>query len=280
MVVRKSIAILVVLTAVATRLPAQTFDTGDTTTEYNHKGTFYHNKFEGRKTASGEVFDQNLFTAAHWKIKLGTYVLVTNRNTGLQVIVKINDRCPKHGVLDMSRRAAHAIGIRGSQPVSLRILPPGYEVTCTRQDEKFDSVPSRFASGEYALSNSKNWQNHIASAPTKDIKENAATQAGKTTTATSTEKKQAPMPAKKTATTATQPEPRFNLLIGNARSHGNAFEMIERLPDPYKDKAVVDPSDDSTLTVILEVKLPEKKAMELTRALKHTFKDCHLAPAE
>ncbi len=90
----------------------QNYDVNDTVTEYLLKGTYYHNKFEGRKTACGEIFDQNLFTAAHWKIKMGTYVMVTNRNSGLQVIVKINDRCPKHGVLDMTHRAANAIGIR------------------------------------------------------------------------------------------------------------------------------------------------------------------------
>ena len=139
---------------------AQSYDVNDTVTEYPMKGTFYHNKFEGRKTASGEIFDQNLFTAAHWKIKKGTYVLVTNRNTGLQVIVKINDRCPRRGVLDMTRRAAHAIGIRGCQPVTVRILPEGYEKICEEQDAKFDSVPSRFATGKLALTGSSRKEQH------------------------------------------------------------------------------------------------------------------------
>ena len=122
---------------------AQNYSVSDTVTEYPNKGTFYHDKFEGRKTASGEVFDQNKFTAAHWRIKLGTYVLVTNRNTGLQVIVRVNDRCPKRGVFDMSRRAAHAIGIRGMQPVNIRILPEGYEERWAAQEELFDSVHTR-----------------------------------------------------------------------------------------------------------------------------------------
>lgn len=126
-----------------TSLVAQNYSTGDTVTEYPNKGTFYHDKFEGRKTASGEVFDQNAFTAAHWRIKLGTYIMVTNQNTGLQVIVKVNDRCPKHGVIDLSRRAATAIGIRGCQPVTVRLLPEGYEQRCMEQDSQFDSVHSR-----------------------------------------------------------------------------------------------------------------------------------------
>ena len=49
-------------------LHAQYYDWRDTVTEYPNKGTFYHDKFVGRKTASGEVFDQNKFTAAHWKL--------------------------------------------------------------------------------------------------------------------------------------------------------------------------------------------------------------------
>ena len=95
---------------------AQNYAVTDTVTEYHNKGTFYHDRFEGRKTANGEIFDQNKFTAAHWKIKLGTMVMVTNRNTGLQVIVRVNDRCPKRGVFDLSHRAATAIGIKGCQP--------------------------------------------------------------------------------------------------------------------------------------------------------------------
>lgn len=122
---------------------AQNYSTGDTVTEYPNKGTFYHDRFEGRKTASGEVFDQNAFTAAHWRIKMGTYILVTNRNTGLQVIVKVNDRCPRKGVIDMSHRAANAIGIRGCQPVTVRVLPSGYERQCLEQDSMFDSVYTR-----------------------------------------------------------------------------------------------------------------------------------------
>ncbi len=109
------------------------------------KGTIYHNRFEGRKTASGEVFNQNLFTAAHRHIKLGTLVMVTSKWSGKQVIVKINDRCPKSGVLDMTRRAANSIGIRGCQPVTVRILPDSYEPFWAAQDQWCDSVYSRLS---------------------------------------------------------------------------------------------------------------------------------------
>ena len=130
---------------------AQKFNPNDTVTEYKMHGTMYHNRFEGRKTANGEIFNQNLFTAAHNKFKFGTLLLVTNLNSGLTVIVKINDRCPKKNVLDMTSRAARGIGIKGSQYVKVRVLPPDYESEWASQDAKYDSVPSRFATGEYAL---------------------------------------------------------------------------------------------------------------------------------
>ena len=141
----KSRLLLALLALLALPLAAQNYDYRDTLTEYPNRGTWYNNRFEGHKTASGEVFDQNKFTAAHWRIKLGTYVLVTNANTGLQVIVRVNDRCPKRGVFDMSHRAANAIGIRGSQPVTIRCLGPGYEQRWAEQDALFDSVYSRYA---------------------------------------------------------------------------------------------------------------------------------------
>lgn len=119
----------------------QTFNLNDTVTEYTQHGTFYHDRFEGRKTACGEIFDQNLFTAAHKTIKMGTMLMVTSQR-GEQVIVRVNDRCPKRGVLDLTRRAAHSIGIRGSQLVSVRVIPDNdyYREKWKAQDLLFDSV--------------------------------------------------------------------------------------------------------------------------------------------
>ena len=129
---------------------AQKYSSDDTVTEYSMNGTMYHNLFEGRKTAHGDIFNHNLFTAAHRKFKFGTLLLVTNKNTGLSVIVKVNDRCPKKTVLDMTRRAAYGIGIKGCQPVTVRVLPPSYEEEWAAQDAKYDSVASRLATGKYA----------------------------------------------------------------------------------------------------------------------------------
>ena len=141
MVARRLILPLLLCLASVLPLSAQV-RFNDTITEHPMKGTIYHNRFEGHKTASGEIFNQNLFTAAHKRIKMGTLVMVTSKWSGKQVIVKINDRCPKSGVIDMTRRAAHSIGIRGCQPVTVRILPDSYEPLWNAQNLWCDSVYS------------------------------------------------------------------------------------------------------------------------------------------
>lgn len=72
---------------------------------------YYHNKFNGRKTASGEVFSNNKLTAAHKILQFGTKVKVTNIENNKSVIVEINDRGPftKGLEIDLSKKAFDAI---------------------------------------------------------------------------------------------------------------------------------------------------------------------------
>ena len=69
--------------------------------------SYYHNKFNGKRTASGTRFDNNKYTAAHKKLPFGTIVRVTNEANGKSVIVEITDRGPFSKVreIDLSRRA-------------------------------------------------------------------------------------------------------------------------------------------------------------------------------
>jgi len=75
------------------------------------EASYYHDKFNGRKTASGEIFDNNKFTAAHKTLKFGTLLKVTDVTTKKSVIVKINDRGPfvKGRDLDLSKVAFEQI---------------------------------------------------------------------------------------------------------------------------------------------------------------------------
>ena len=224
---------------------AQKFDPNDTVTEYTMHGTMYHNRFEGRKTAHGDIFNHNLFTAAHNKFKFGTLLLVTSKKTGQTVIVKVNDRCPKKNVLDMTRRAAYGIGIKGCQLVTVRVLPPSYEEEWASQDSKYDSVASRFATGKYALSNSSKEKK-----TTKKHKEDN----GK--------------------------GEKYNISLGFVQTHGEAFEQISTLPEEYRDKVLVDTTGDGQLGLLLDVKLTKGEAQRLNRTLKGTFPDAKIIPSE
>ena len=69
--------------------------------------SYYHDRFSGRRTASGTRFNNNQYTAAHKKLPFGTIVKVTNEANGKFVIVEITDRGPfaKAREIDLSRRA-------------------------------------------------------------------------------------------------------------------------------------------------------------------------------
>ncbi len=86
--------------------------------------SWYGPGFHGRKTASGERFNQNALTAAHRSLPFGTKVKVTNLRNGRSVVVKINDRGPhvRGRIIDLSAGAAKVIGVSGLAPISLQIL--------------------------------------------------------------------------------------------------------------------------------------------------------------
>lgn len=69
--------------------------------------SYYHDRFNGRKTANGERFSNKKYTAAHKKLPFGTKVKVTNEANGKFVIVTITDRGPfvKTREIDLSKRA-------------------------------------------------------------------------------------------------------------------------------------------------------------------------------
>jgi rare lipoprotein A len=89
--------------------------------------------FEGKPTASGEIYDSSRLTAAHRDLPLGSVVDVTNTDNGKSVRVRINDRGPfvKGRVIDLSHEAARRLEIIGPgvAPVRLSVIVPGPEPT-------------------------------------------------------------------------------------------------------------------------------------------------------
>lgn len=87
------------------------------------QASFYADKFQNRRTASGEPYKHNLNTAAHKYLPFGSSVKVTNRNNGKSVVVKINDRGPfvKGRIIDLSRSAFSRIGDPSSGVINVKI---------------------------------------------------------------------------------------------------------------------------------------------------------------
>ena len=77
--------------------------------------SYYHNKFEGRKTANGEIFTQKGMTAASNTHPLNCWVRVTNSRNKKSVIVRITDRMHPENprLIDLSRTAAAKLGYTG-----------------------------------------------------------------------------------------------------------------------------------------------------------------------
>jgi rare lipoprotein A len=75
--------------------------------------SYYNDRHQGKKTASGELYQNTKFTAAHRSLPFGTEVKVTNLSNGKSVSVRVNDRGPyaKGRLIDLSKVAAKQIGL-------------------------------------------------------------------------------------------------------------------------------------------------------------------------
>jgi rare lipoprotein A len=121
---------LVLATACASRTPppvSRPIPPEDVTPEWSEEGlaSWYGggDGFDGKPTASGEIFDGALLTAAHRDLPLGTVVNVTNLATGATVRVRINDRGPfvRGRIIDLSESAARRVGVVGPGTAKVRL---------------------------------------------------------------------------------------------------------------------------------------------------------------
>ena len=91
--------------------------------------SYYAEKFHGRKTANGEIYDMYGLTAAHKELPFGTIILVRNLDNNKTVRVRINDRGPfkSDRILDVSLKAAYEIDLveHGTAEVEIQILKLG-----------------------------------------------------------------------------------------------------------------------------------------------------------
>jgi rare lipoprotein A len=90
------------------------------------KASWYGPRFQGRRTASGERYDQHAFTAAHKTLPFGTLVRVRSLVNGREVDVRIIDRGPftRGRIIDLSRAAAESLGMLGLGVKDVVLLVP------------------------------------------------------------------------------------------------------------------------------------------------------------
>lgn len=107
------------------KLPQQ-ISLGSVRIRLNGWASWYGPGFHGRRSASGERYNQNALTAAHRSLPFGTKVRVTNTRNGRSVVVKINDRGPyiRGRIIDLSAAAARIVGVMqsGVAPVRVEVL--------------------------------------------------------------------------------------------------------------------------------------------------------------
>jgi rare lipoprotein A len=101
--------------------------------------SYYGSKFQGKKTACGEIFDMNEYTAAHPKLPFQTLVKVTNLSNDKSVIVRINDRGPfsKKRIIDLSKAAASKIDLirQGVAKVKIEVIESDKNISPKEKDE-------------------------------------------------------------------------------------------------------------------------------------------------
>lgn len=87
------------------------------------QASWYGRKFQGRRTASGEIYSMYGMTAAHRTLPIPSYARVRNLRNGREVIVRVNDRGPFHSdrVMDLSYAAALKLGLLGSGTAPVEI---------------------------------------------------------------------------------------------------------------------------------------------------------------
>jgi rare lipoprotein A len=110
--------------------------------------SYYSTFFDGRKTANGEVYRNEKYSAAHLTLPLGTWIEVTSRATGRTLRMRVNDRGPytKKFCLDLSQAAAHYLGVDRSadRHVDFRIIAlPGEQPL--PEKKKADAAPDQDA---------------------------------------------------------------------------------------------------------------------------------------
>ncbi|MDD2540971.1 MAG: septal ring lytic transglycosylase RlpA family protein [Desulfuromonadaceae bacterium] len=112
----------------------------------------YGRDFDGRKTSSGELFDMHAMTAAHKTLPLGVYVKVRHKQSGREVIVRINDRGPfvSGRIIDLSEGAARRLGMIQEGVAAVTVTALGYKIDHADGGAEY-GTPASYDNGSFTL---------------------------------------------------------------------------------------------------------------------------------
>lgn len=114
--------------------------------------SWYGDKFHGRKTSNGEVYDMYAVTAAHKTLPMGVFVKVENLDNGRSEVVRVNDRGPfvEGRIIDLSYTVAQNLDVVGRGTAPVRVTALGYRETDTHGDSYFN-LPQDIMQGPFGV---------------------------------------------------------------------------------------------------------------------------------
>ncbi len=117
------------------------------------RASWYGEKFHGRKTSNGEIYNMHDMTAAHKTLPMGVYVRVFNTANGKQTVVRINDRGPfvAGRIIDLSYAAAKEVGIVDPGTAPVRIEALGYRADGSPSGQVTYTQPKSYDVGTFAI---------------------------------------------------------------------------------------------------------------------------------
>ncbi len=144
--------------------------------EYVETGiaSWYGPDFHGKKTANGEIFNTNDFTAAHKTLPFGTIVKITSLENNKTTIVRINDRGPfvTNRIIDLSNAAATQLDMtkKGIMNVKIEVLEKGKNEYHKFNKSKYMIQVASFSEEDKAKNFINKFNNNILNMKISEVK--------------------------------------------------------------------------------------------------------------